>query len=144
MLNRKSYFFTRKYYDISQKYYDIKQVSLSRSTPPEVSLGKSVLKICSKFKENTHAEVRFQTNFIEIALRHGCSPVNLLHNFRTPFPKNTSEGLRLSYISKESNKVPKRHSSSEMLDFEISHENWRQKILEIHFVVFQNQFSNSN
>ena len=30
-------------------------------------------------------------NFIEIALRHGCSPANLLHIFRTPFPKNTSE-----------------------------------------------------
>ena len=29
-------------------------------------------------------------NFIEIALRHGCSPVNLLHIFRTPFPKNTT------------------------------------------------------
>ena len=29
-------------------------------------------------------------NFIEIALRHGCSPVHLLHIFRTPFPKNTS------------------------------------------------------
>ena len=34
-------------------------------------------------------------NFIEIALRHGCSPVNLLHIFRTPFPKNTSGGLHL-------------------------------------------------
>ena len=30
-------------------------------------------------------------------LRHGCSPVNLPHIFRTPFPKNTSEGLLLSY-----------------------------------------------
>ena len=30
-------------------------------------------------------------------LRHGCSPVNLLHIFRTPFPKNTSEGLLWSY-----------------------------------------------
>ena len=27
-------------------------------------------------------------NFIEIALRHGCSPVNLLHISRTPFSKN--------------------------------------------------------
>ena len=27
--------------------------------------------------------------FIEIALRHGCSPVNLLNTFRTPFPQNT-------------------------------------------------------
>ena len=34
-------------------------------------------------------------NFIEIALRHGCSPVNLLHIFRTPFPKNTSGWLLL-------------------------------------------------
>ena len=32
---------------------------------------------------------------IEITLRHGCSPVNLLHLFRTPFPKNTSEWLLL-------------------------------------------------
>ena len=34
-------------------------------------------------------------NFIETALRHGCSPVNFLHIFRTPFPKNTSGGLLL-------------------------------------------------
>ena len=33
-----------------------------RSRPPEVFLGKGVLKICNKFTpiENTHAEVRFQ------------------------------------------------------------------------------------
>ena len=34
-------------------------------------------------------------NFIEITLRHGCTPVNLLHFFKTPFPKNTSGGLLL-------------------------------------------------
>ena len=34
-----------------------------------------------------------QGNFIKIALRYGCSHVNLLHIFRTPFPKSTSEGL---------------------------------------------------
>ena len=28
-------------------------------------------------------------NFIDITLQHGCSPVNLLHIFRTPFLKNT-------------------------------------------------------
>ena len=27
-----------------------------------------------------------QRNFIEITLRHGCSPVTLLHFFRTHFP----------------------------------------------------------
>ena len=31
-------------------------------------------------------------NFIKITLRHGCSPVNLLHIFRTPFTKNISGG----------------------------------------------------
>ena len=35
-------------------------------------------------------------NFIEITLRHGCSPVNVLHIFRTPFPRNTSEWLLLN------------------------------------------------
>ena len=33
--------------------------------------------------------------FIEIALRHSCSPVNLLHIFKTPFPRNTSGWLLL-------------------------------------------------
>ena len=36
-----------------------------------------------------------QSNFIEIALRNGCSPVNLLYSLRTPFPKNTSGWLLL-------------------------------------------------
>ena len=35
-------------------------------------------------------------NFIEITLRHGCFPVNLLHIFRTPFPRNTSGRLLLN------------------------------------------------
>ena len=34
-------------------------------------------------------------NFIEITLWHGCSPVNLLHIFRTIFSKNTSGWLLL-------------------------------------------------
>ena len=29
--------------------------------------------------------IKLLCNFIEIALRHGCSPANLLHIFRTPF-----------------------------------------------------------
>ena len=43
-------------------------------------------------QENTHVEVK---SFIEITLRHGCSTLNLLHIFRTAFPKNTSGGLLL-------------------------------------------------
>ena len=34
-------------------------------------------------------------NFVEITLRHGYSPVYLLHIIRTPFPKNTPGGLLL-------------------------------------------------
>ena len=34
-------------------------------------------------------------SFSEVTLRRGCSPVNLLHIFRTPFPMNTSERLLL-------------------------------------------------
>ena len=33
-----------------------------------------------------------QSNFIEITLRHGCSPISLLHIFRTPFPWKPLEG----------------------------------------------------
>ena len=36
-----------------------------------------------------------KVTFIEITLRHGCPPVNLLHIFRTPFFKNTSGWLLL-------------------------------------------------
>ena len=36
--------------------------------------------------------------FIEIAI--GCSPINLLHVFRTPFSKNISGGLLLIFIAR--------------------------------------------
>ena len=34
----------------------------------------------------------------EITLRHGCSPVNFLHIFRTSFTKNTSGRLLLQFL----------------------------------------------
>ena len=37
-------------------------------------------------QENTHGEVISISNFIEITLWHGSSPVNLLHILRTSFP----------------------------------------------------------
>ena len=62
-------------------------------------LRKSVLKICRKFTgeqpRQSVVSVNLPNKCIEIALRHGCSPVNLLHIFRTPFYKNTSGGLLL-------------------------------------------------
>ena len=56
----------------------------------EVILKKVVEK---NLKRSSPSELLW--NFIEITLRRGCSPVNLLHIFRTTFPKNTSGGLLL-------------------------------------------------
>ena len=39
--------------------------------------------------------IKLQSNFIEITLRHGYSPVNLLYIFRTLFSMNTSGQLTL-------------------------------------------------
>ena len=76
-----------------------KRLKSSRSSHPEVFLGKSVWKICSKYTGEhpcrSTISIKLLCNFIEIALRHGCSPVNLLHIFRTPFLKNTFERLLL-------------------------------------------------
>ena len=58
-------------------------------------LGKSFLKIYGKFtRENpcrSAISIKLQSSFTEIALRCGCSPVNLLHTFRTPFPRTPLE-----------------------------------------------------
>ena len=71
----------------------------SRSSPSEVFLGKGVLKIWSKFTgEHLYRSVisiKLLWNFIEIALQHECSSVNLLHIFRAPFSKNTYGWLLL-------------------------------------------------
>ena len=72
---------------------------LTRSSHPEVFLGKVVLKICTKFTGEHSCRsvisIKLLCNFIEITLRHGCSPVNLLHIFRILFLKNTSGQLLL-------------------------------------------------
>ena len=64
-----------------------------------VFLGKGILKICSKFTGGhtcrSVISIKLQSKFIEITLRHGCSPVNLLHIFRKPFYKSTSGWLLL-------------------------------------------------
>ena len=74
----------------------------SRSSHPEVYLGKGILKLCHKFTGEQPCRkvisIKLQSNFIKITLRHGCSPVNLLHIFRTLFPKNTSGRLLLHVV----------------------------------------------
>ena len=73
-----------------------------RSRLSEVLVGKSVLKICRKFTEDhpcrSAITIKLQSNFIEIVLQHGCSPVNSLDIFRTPFPTNTSRLLLLQPV----------------------------------------------
>ena len=60
---------------------------LFRSSHPEVFLGKGLLEICSKFTGEHLCQIaisiKLQSRAVaeqlfEIALRHGCSPVNLL------------------------------------------------------------------
>ena len=68
--------------------------------PSRGVLGKR----CSKNMQQIYREnpcrsvisIKFQNNFIDITLRCGCSHVNLLRIFRTPFTKNTSERLLLN------------------------------------------------
>ena len=85
----------RKWHKIF-KHFELKRDIRSR---PEEFLRKGVLKICSQFTGEhpcrSPISKKLQSNFIEITLRHGCSPVNLLHVFRTPFLKNISGRLPL-------------------------------------------------
>ena len=45
---------------------------------------------------------KLPSNVIEITLWYGCSPVDLLHNFRTSFYKNTYGELLLNQTSQKS------------------------------------------
>ena len=70
----------------------------SRSSHTEVFLGKSVLKMCSKFTGEHPCRSAISTNllcnFIESTLPNAYSPVNLLHIFRTPFLRVTRSKIR--------------------------------------------------
>ena len=70
-----------------------------RSSQPELFLGKVALKTCNKFTGKHPCQsvnsIKLLCNFIAFTLRHGCSSLNLLRIFRTPFPKNTSGRLLL-------------------------------------------------
>ena len=67
-------------------------------------LEKGVLKIFSKFTgEQPCLSViskNVQSDFIKITLGHGCSAVDLLYIFTTPFPKNTSGVLLLKIVER--------------------------------------------
>ena len=57
---------------------------------------KKCFEICSKFTGEQPCRSAISIKLYS-TLRHGCSPVNLLYIFRTPFPKNTSGWLILNF-----------------------------------------------
>ena len=80
----------------------ITSCALYRSSPSYVFYEKEFWKCAANLKftgehpTQSAISIKSQSNFIEIALRHGCFPISLPHIFRTTFSKNTSGGLLLS------------------------------------------------
>ena len=68
----------------------------------QLSRGVLKKKCCENMQQNYRrtplSKCDLQSNFIEITRWHGCSPVNLLHNFRTSFSKNNSGSLLLRFL----------------------------------------------
>ena len=88
---------------------------------------KSCSEICSKFTAEHPCQsvilIKSQSNFIEIALRHECSPANLLHIFRTSFIRAALQGCFLNdafsfYVfAKKVPPNPKSHTAQKMKFF---------------------------
>ena len=93
--------------------------SISRNSHAEVLLRKGVLIICSKCTGEHPCQsaisTNLQSNFIETALWHVYSPVNLLHILRTPFPKSTSGRLLLYSIGYDSTGSLGHHNNGTQL-----------------------------
>ena len=70
-----------------------------QSSPPVAFLEKGCLKICKKSTGEQPwrnvIPIKLQSNFTEITLRYGYSPINLLHILGTSYPKNTTGELVL-------------------------------------------------
>ena len=81
--------------------WDVLNVSI-RSSRLEVFLRKGVQKICSKCTGKHQCRsailIKLESNIIETTLRHGCSPVNLLHILWIPFVKINSGRLLLMNV----------------------------------------------
>ena len=75
-----------------------------------------------------------QSNFVEITFRHGYSAVNLLHIFRTLFPKNTSGGLLLNNLDTKAalnTKITQVENKLPDTNILIKKTNYNAKITEI-------------
>ena len=75
------------------------------------------------------------SNFIEITLRHGCSLVNLLQNFRTPFSrviKLLLPKMRYVIISKE---IPSNTCRLNLKAFQKLNFNKRKKPKQVRVII---------
>ena len=66
------------------------------------SCSENMLNFTGEHSCRSVISIKLLCNFIEIALWHGCSPVNLLNIFRTTFSKNTSGWLLLKTHTNQS------------------------------------------
>ena len=105
-----------------------------RNRPPKVFLGKGVLKLCSKFTREHPCRSVISINLLWISYCNcNCCPVNLLHIFRTPFPKNTSGGLPLLQPSLTLKRQVLRISLKK--DVQNVYENINTKRLDVFFFI---------
>ena len=61
--------------------------SFLQKQPPEVLLGKDALKSCGNFTGVHPCRSAISIKLQSVFSWNGCSPVNLWHIIRTPFPK---------------------------------------------------------
>ena len=78
--------------------------------------------------------IKLQHNYIKNTLCYRCSAVNLLHIFRTPFPKNTSGGLLLNNLDTKAalnTKITEVENKLPDTNILIKKTNYNAKITEI-------------
>ena len=89
--------------DALQRYF-VKCNYISKTFTRKIPLRKAFLNIykyyCRLLRLNNASAIM---SFLS-RLRHRCSPVNLLHIFRTPFPRSTFEGMLLDINGNASKK----------------------------------------
>ena len=89
------------------------RATLFKTNRPKVFLRKGVLKIYSKFTGEHPCQkvisIKLQSSFIEITLRHGCSPVNLLYIFSTLSLRIPLEGCLYQEIYRIAEQVGSNH-----------------------------------
>ena len=104
LLTQKQYTLTLTQIDADKIQLDIVHSTsflISDAAIQRCSYEKVFWKYVANLLENTKCgnaiSIKLLCNFIEITLRHGCSPANSLHIFRTPFLKNISGWPLLSF-----------------------------------------------